>query len=157
MLIQFLLLVVPEFLPGGAAVLARGDARLEVDGAHVHDVERVLHLQGRVGHQAGVHGNEGAELGDSADAQDHGALLQVCNLLFGKFLSEPDELGVTVGGGVVEEVEGVGVGGGRGGEVVFLGLGDSEKELVFPVAANAGGVEFLDEFDYARGVGSWWS
>jgi hypothetical protein len=35
-----------------------------------------------------------------------------------------------------------------------LGVGDGEEELVFPVAADAGGAEVADEFDDAGGVGA---
>lgn len=35
-----------------------------------------------------------------------------------------------------------------------MGFGDGEEELVFPVAADTGGAEFLDEADDAGGVGA---
>lgn len=73
MLGQLLLLVVPELLPRRARVLRAGDAGLEVDGAHVHDVHWVLVFERCVGDEAGVHGDEGAEVRDGADAQDDGA------------------------------------------------------------------------------------
>jgi hypothetical protein len=78
MSLQLLLLMIPELFPRGAAVMfARGDTGLEVNGAHVHGVEGILALEGRVRDEAGVYGDEGAEVGYGADAEDNGAVAEV--------------------------------------------------------------------------------
>ena len=109
---KFLLAVVPELFPGRAGVFGAGDARFEVDGAHVHDVEGVLVLERYIGYEAGVDGDEGAEVGDVADAEDDGAMLHVGDFFFGELFGKRAELVVAVGCG------GGGGGGGGGGVVV---------------------------------------
>ena len=67
-MLQLLLSMVPELFPGGAAVLGTRDPGFEIDAAHVHHVERVLVLERGVGNEAGVNGDQGAEMGYGADA-----------------------------------------------------------------------------------------
>jgi hypothetical protein len=157
-LVQLRLAVIPELLPGRAAVvLGAGDARLEVDGAHVHGMERVLLLERDVRHQAGVHGDQGAHVRDVADAQDHGALLQEGDFVLGEGFGEAPELVVAVR--VRRFFERVRravcrlVGPGQRREVRRFRLGDAEEQLVFPVAADARGAEFGGEFNYTGGIG----
>lgn len=134
-------------------MLATRDPCLEIDRAHVHYVEGVLVLELDIGYQPCVHGDEGAEVGHVADAQDDGALLECEELFAGELLGEFEEVGVCAG--VRGQVEGEVVGGGGGGGgVVPLGFGDGEEELVFPVAADTGCAKVLDELDDARGVGA---
>jgi hypothetical protein len=56
----------------------------------------------------------------------------------------------------IERAVAVGIGVLFGGRVTmaFLGLGDSEEELVFPVAANTGCAELSDKLYDARRVGA---
>jgi hypothetical protein len=86
--LELLLLVVPELLPGGAVVLGGGDSRLEIDSAHVHNMDRILLFERRVGHKTGVDGDESAEFGHAADAQDDGALLKIYEVFLGKLLGQ---------------------------------------------------------------------
>jgi hypothetical protein len=62
MLLKLLLLMVPELLPRCAAVLRGGNACLEIDGAHVHNMNWILLFKWRVGNQASVHSNNLAEV-----------------------------------------------------------------------------------------------
>lgn len=57
-----LLLMVPEFLPWCTVVLGAGYACLEVNGAHVHDVEGILLFERNVGNKAGVDDRKFAEV-----------------------------------------------------------------------------------------------
>jgi hypothetical protein len=68
LMLQLLLLMVPECLPGGSVVGRRRDARLQVNSAHIHNVHGILLFEGCVGDEAGVHGDEVAEVGDVPDA-----------------------------------------------------------------------------------------
>jgi len=67
-MLQLLLSMVPELFPGGASMFGTRDPGFEIDAAHVHHVERVLILERGVGNETGVNGDEGAEMGDGADA-----------------------------------------------------------------------------------------
>jgi hypothetical protein len=62
MLLKLLLLMVPELLPRCATVLRGGDACLEIDCAHVHNMNGILLFKWRVGDQASVHSNNLTEV-----------------------------------------------------------------------------------------------
>ena len=66
-LLLFPLLVVPELLPWSARVLGTGYACFQVDGAHVHDMERILILEWDVWNKPGVNDCEFAKVGDIAN------------------------------------------------------------------------------------------
>lgn len=67
-LFQLLLPMIPELLPRRALVLTARNPCLQINRAHVHHVNWVLVFQRDVRHEAGVHGDEGAEIRDMADA-----------------------------------------------------------------------------------------
>jgi hypothetical protein len=66
-----------------------------------------LLFEGCVGYEASVDGDQVAEVGDVADAQDDGALLEEGEVFAGEFFGEFEEffVGFGVRGGV-DEVEG---------------------------------------------------
>lgn len=55
-LLQLLLAMVPELLPGGARMFTTRYSRLKIDSPHVHNVEGVLVFEWGVGNEAGVYG-----------------------------------------------------------------------------------------------------
>jgi hypothetical protein len=86
--------------------------------------------------------------------------LEECEIFLGKLLGQLEELLVYMRMRLfVNEIEravavGVGVFFGGRETMVFLGFGDSEKELVFPVAANTGCAKLSDKLYDARRVGA---
>lgn len=153
-----LLLVVPEFLPGRAVAVLGRQARFQIDGSHVHHMERVLVLEGYVRDEPRVHDYHFAQVAEFADAQDDGAFLQPRDLVVREGFCELAHFVVAVREGFfVEEVgraAGGLVGAGDGGVGVRGGLGEGEEEFVFVVAADAGGVEAVREGDDAGRVGA---
>jgi hypothetical protein len=155
MLLEFLLLMIPKLFPWRAVMFRARHAGAQVDRAHVHNMHGVLFFKRCIGHEAGVHGDEVAEVGDVADAQDDRALLKEYEIFAGELLCELEEFLLSFRvRGRFDEVEGWIVGGEVGGGNL-LGVGDGEEEFVFPVAADAGGAELADHFDDARGVRAW--
>jgi hypothetical protein len=91
MLLKLCLLVVPELFPWSATVLGRGYASLEVDGAHVHNMDWVLFFERRVWYETGVYGDQVTEVRHAAYPENDRALLQVHKVLLRKLLSELEE------------------------------------------------------------------
>ena len=67
-LVLLLLLMVPVLLPWCAIVLRAGYTCLEINGAHVHNMEGVLLFEGYVWYETSVNNCEFAEIGDVANA-----------------------------------------------------------------------------------------
>ena len=58
LLLQLLLVMIPELLPRRARMFATRYSRLKLDSPHVHNVEGVLVFEWGVGDEAGVYGHE---------------------------------------------------------------------------------------------------
>jgi hypothetical protein len=151
---------IPQLLPGRAVAPLARHARLDINSAHVHDLEGVLVFEGNVRDEAGVDDGDVVQGADAADVQDHGAGTEPCDLGVREGAREFAEFVVAMGEGFFGEVVCGAVecfvwteeGGRCRGE--RRGFDKGEEDFVFVVAADAGGAEVFCVVDYAGGVGA---